>query len=122
MQLVEKMTMAPNTCLVCGRGNSTKNSKGENGPYVDLQRDVNWNETVYICETCALEVGNCVGMITADEQRELNERIALLKRKLHSVLAKLDKTERKRQIAEKKLRVVGTSISVIRDEKEKVSV
>jgi hypothetical protein len=119
MKLVEKMTMQPFTCLYCGKGNIPNNDRTI-GPFVDLERDVNFNETVYVCEKCALRVGSCVGMITADEQRELNDQIKKLEKELHNTEAKLDKRTRQRDLARKRLSVVGTSIKVIRNEKEKV--
>lgn len=122
MQLVEKMTMQPHTCLYCGRGNSTTNTKGENGPYVDLQRDVNFNETVYICETCALEVGSLVGMITADDRRELIRKLKGLSKKCHNLEADLEKMTRRKLIADKKLQAVGTSIKIVHDVREKAGV
>lgn len=102
MHKVSRMSQTPTTCLHCGRGNTPDDPDTMDDFYaIDLERDVNWGDSTYICKYCAAvlaEVAGYVGMATLTEQ--MNENLAL-KTKLHDTQAKLeDRTRRLTAIAE----------------------
>lgn len=82
MHLVERMTSPPPNCMICGRGN-TPDTTGEIGPFIDLDRSVNWDDSTYLCMDCGQSIGALAGMPTADEKLALKQSIRALKRQLH---------------------------------------
>ena len=96
MHKVSRMSQTPTTCLHCGRGNTPDDPDTMDEFYaIDMERDVNWGDSTYICRYCAAilaEVAGYVDMATLQDQ--MNENAAL-KRKLHSMRAKLDGRNRR---------------------------
>jgi hypothetical protein len=95
MHLVDRMTEPPATCLICGKGN-TPNAEGTVGPFIDLERDVNWGDPTYICEDDAMRIGALVGMVTPDELEDLRLENKGLEKKLHDQAADFDLAKRRR--------------------------
>lgn len=87
MHLVERMTSTPPNCMVCGRGN-TPDEGGNIGPFLDLERDVNWDDSTYLCSTCGTAIGAMFGMQTADDVLHFRRQIRQLKRDLHEERAR----------------------------------
>ena len=91
MHLVE-ITPAP--CIVCGTGN-VPGPNGERKQFVDLERDVNWNEPILLCEDCGLKVGGLLGMPSPEVVQAEKARVRVLEQELHDTTAKIDKLNRR---------------------------
>jgi len=87
MHLVERMTQSPPSCMVCGRGN-TPDPAGEIGPFLDLERSVNWDDSTYLCRDCAFAIGAEFGMLLPEEVVALRREIRQLHHQLHEEKAK----------------------------------
>jgi hypothetical protein len=86
MHMVERMTQTPPNCMVCGKGN-TPDESGNIGPFLDLERDVNWDDSTYLCATCGTAIGAQFGMLLPDDVLGLRREIRRLKRDLHEAKA-----------------------------------
>ena len=82
-------------CLVCGRGNTPNGDDGTRPTFVDLERDVNWNDPAILCEDCAIKVGSIVGLLGPDERDELNRTIRKRDKEIHRLNAELDSMRRR---------------------------
>ncbi len=92
MHLVE---IAPAPCLVCGRGN-TPNGDDHSAPrFVDLERDVNWNDPAILCEDCSVRVGTLVDMLTPDDKRDHERLVANKANDVHRLKTELDSLHRR---------------------------
>lgn len=87
MHLVERMTDTPPNCMICGKGN-TPDKAGNIGPFLDLERDVNWDDSTYLCMDCGQSIGTACGLLTADEVRMRDLEIRRLRQELHEEKAK----------------------------------
>ena len=87
MHLVERMTSAPAACLICGNGN-VPDTAGEIGPFLDLEREVNWDDSTYLCKNCGTAIGAMFGMQTEDDVLHYRQEIRTLKRQLHEERAR----------------------------------
>lgn len=96
MHKVTRMVQTPTTCLHCGRGNTPDDPDTMDDFFaIDLERDVNWGDSTYVCKYCCeqlAEIAGFVDMATLQEQMNTNEQ---LKRKLHQTNAKLDQKTRR---------------------------
>jgi hypothetical protein len=90
MHLVETMTMAPNTCMLCGRGNTPDGRTGQVGPFIDLGLDYNWGDSGYFCEDCGGKVGAILGWISPQTKKDLDAQIKGLRRKIHDLEGEID--------------------------------
>lgn len=93
MHLVDRMTEAPCACLVCGRGN-VPDETGQIGPFLDLEREVNWDDSIYLCQYCGTAIGALFGMQTQDDVLGFKQEIRRLKRELHE-----EKALRRRKVS-----------------------
>lgn len=87
MHLVERMLESPPNCMVCGRGN-TPDETGAIGPFLDLERNVNWDDSTYLCRTCGEAIGTQFGMPTPDVLVEKDREIRRLKHQVHELKAR----------------------------------
>ena len=94
MRKVEKMTQHPPTCLHCGRGN-TLGPDGEQTPALDLQRDVNWGDSTYLCSACVDVAALIFGYKTAEDVQQVEELNQLLQQQLHDLKAERDLKQRR---------------------------
>jgi len=102
MHLVERMTLPPNTCLVCGCGNTPDGVTGIVGPFVDLGIDYNWGDSGYLCQDCAGKVAVLMGWISPDTEKVIRLQVAKLEQKIHDLEATIDlKRKRERQALKK---------------------
>lgn len=96
MHKVSRMTQTPTTCLHCGRGNTPDDPDTMDEFFaIDLERDVNWGDSTYICMYCARvisELSGHVDMASLTEVMNTNER---LKKKLHDTRALLEAKNRR---------------------------
>ena len=105
MQLVERMIGSPPNCLYCGKGN-TPDEVGNIGPFLDLQREVNWDDDCYLCEVCAVKIGAIFGMLSKDDVQGLHRRIAQLEGELHDRDAEIGLRKRREKNAVKRARAL----------------
>jgi hypothetical protein len=99
MFLVETMTMAPNCCLTCGKGNTPDGRTGVVGPFVDLAIDYNWGDSGYMCSDCVAKLAVLFGWISPDTKKEQDLKIAKLEKEIHDLNADMDR----RRLREKKV-------------------
>lgn len=98
MHLIET-TPAP--CIHCGAGN-TPGPNGERRQFVDLEREVNFDEPVIICEDCVLMIAGILGMPSQELIDTEKRRVRKLTTELHKVNAEKDSmTRRARKIGMK---------------------
>jgi hypothetical protein len=95
MRLVETMTLPPNNCMSCGRGNTPDGATGQVGPFVDLEIDYNWGDSGYFCEDCAGKVAACIGWISPQIAADKDEEIKSLGRKIHDLEGEIDMRRRR---------------------------
>jgi len=107
MRLVERMTGSPPNCFNCGKGNTPDGDTGEIGPFIDMQREVDWNDDVYLCTDCAVEIGAIVGCKTPDEVLGLERKVAALRKKLHNLQGEVEMRKRRETSALRKARAVS---------------
>jgi hypothetical protein len=93
------MVMTPQTCMYCGCGNvpSSKDEE-EIGPFLDLERDVNWGDSVYLCMNCVMKVAGLCGYISEDQWKDLEKKIDKLEKTNHDLKAELESQERRLRV------------------------
>lgn len=118
MHKVSLMTQTPTTCLVCGRGNVPDDPHTMDDFFaIDLERDVNWGDSTYICRYCCDTLAALAGFVTMDqlqEQMNINKKQGKRIHDLHAALqarerrleaitggARALKSEKKRQVKKK---------------------
>lgn len=94
MRRVERMTQHPPNCLHCGRG-STADPHGRVAPALDLERDVGWGDSTYICEDCCSQIALLFGFISPYEAIELRQEAKELKQELHDARAEMEERQRR---------------------------
>jgi hypothetical protein len=104
MFLVETMTMAPNTCMGCGRGNTPDPNTGEVGPFLNLGIDYNWGDSGYLCEECVGKAAVLFDWISPDTRTRLNQQIKGLEKKIHDLEGEIDMRREREKTAMKKAR------------------
>jgi hypothetical protein len=82
MRLVDRMTQNPPVCLHCGSGN-VEDSAGQMPRAIDLEREVNWGDSTYLCENCGLLVAGLLDCITKEQYQDLERTIKSLREQLH---------------------------------------
>ena len=94
MRLVETMTQHPPTCLHCGNGNTEQEPKL---PVLDLEREVNWGDSTYICGRCMMVAALLYDFVSPEVHQELTQTIESLKGEKHELKALLEVRERRLQ-------------------------
>jgi hypothetical protein len=97
MLLVERMLMAPCTCFHCGAGHVADES-GEVGPFLDLQRDINWGDNAYLCQRCCDEIAALWGYIAEDQKVQMERAIANKDSDIHDLRAEVDSLKRRMKV------------------------
>lgn len=92
-------SIATSPCNLCGKGNTPRND-GQENVFVDLERDINWNDPLILCEDCATKVGAIVGMLGPDEKSAFEQQLIDKDRELHELQSEIDGI--RRQITEKR--------------------
>lgn len=96
MHKVERMTQLPTTCLVCGRGNTPNDPHSIDEFWaVDLERDVNWGDSTYLCRYCVDELAALAGFVTVGQLGEAADIAEALRQELHEVKAEFDSYRRR---------------------------
>ena len=88
--------VGPPKCLVCSRGNTPDDpDRMEDFWVLDLERDVNWGDPVYMCKYCCQKIGAEAGMVDAEAIDELRSIIKDKNRELHNIQAENDAAQRR---------------------------
>ena len=104
MRTVEHMEQHPPVCLHCGKGNTPDTGDGDEMlPYLDLQRDVNWGDSTYLCGACCMLIAGLYDFIGPSQYKDLERTIESRDAVIHELRAKLAaKTRRLTAIVEGK--------------------
>ena|SRR5215471_1350688 len=108
MQLVDRMTQHPPTCIHCGAGNTVREPAI---PNLDLQREVNWGDSTYICGSCCMMIAGLYGYISPEQYQELELTITSLKEQRHELRAQLEKKQRR-------LSAISSGRTALQDERK----
>lgn len=112
MHKVKRMTQQPVACLTCGRGNIPDEPHTEDEFWcLDLERDVNWGDSTYLCMYCCEKIGITAGLVSSDDLKEQLDINRALSRKVHDLTARLDAKTRR-------LDAVSGGARAIRQEKK----
>jgi hypothetical protein len=87
-----EITTAP--CLICGTGNTPKND-GTRREFVDLEREVNWNDPAILCEDCLMQAAALIGMLSPDVLQEMKAEMRAKDREVHDVKVEMDRMKRR---------------------------
>lgn len=98
MNLVERMVMTPQACLYCGKGNTPDDETGDIGPFLDLQRDVNWGDSVYLCRRCCSQIAALWGFIHETQKVELERALQKKDEEIHELKSDLDSAHRRLRV------------------------
>lgn len=92
------MTQHPITCLYCGRGNTPDGHETIDDFWcIDLERDVNWGDSTYLCKYCVEKMAILSGFITMADLAEQQNIVKAQGRKIHDLQAKLEEKTRRLQ-------------------------
>lgn len=90
-----RIVQAPDApCTYCGQGNTPTND-GSARRFLDLERDVNWNDPLIFCEDCALTIGGMMGLLSPDTFDKLRAEVRVAQRETHQVKTELDGLKRR---------------------------
>lgn len=96
MHKVKRMTAAPMSCLLCGRGNTPDDPDTMDDLwFLDTERDIDWGDTAYICKYCCDQVGIMAGLVGMQELKEVQEINRRQAKKIHDLEAKLAARDRR---------------------------
>jgi len=90
MQLVERMNFTPNSCMVCGAGNTPDGETGELGPFIDLGVEVSWGDHAYMCLKCGTKVGVLCHMGSKEDLALKDDEIRRLKLANHELQSTIE--------------------------------
>jgi hypothetical protein len=88
------LEVTPAPCIHCGKGN-TPNNQGDLPRFVDLERDVNWDEPVIVCEDCVMKLGGMMGMLSEETRKDFLREVKAAQKELHELQAQMDKMKRR---------------------------
>ena len=98
MHKVEMMSQMPSTCLHCGRGNTPDEPDTIDEFWaLDLERDVNWGDSTYICKYCVDQLAAVAGFVTMEQLDEVTRQVDDMRVKLHEKAAEHDSYRRRVQ-------------------------
>jgi hypothetical protein len=106
--LVETMTMAPNACMMCGKGNVPDRETGVVGPYANLGIDYNWGDSGYLCGDCVGQLAVLFGWISPDTKKQQDRKIKSLDQKIHDLEGEIDMRRRRERTELKKARALAS--------------
>ena len=96
MHKVQLMEQTPTQCLHCGRGNTPDDPDTMDDFWaVDLERDVNWGDSTYICKYCCDVLAATAGYVTHEQLLEQQQLADNLRAELHDSKAELASYKRR---------------------------
>jgi hypothetical protein len=90
---VHTIEITPQPCFVCGRGNTPDGDTHDRPTFVDLERDVNWNDAAVMCEDCITKAGSLIGMLTTDDAAAKDRELRKKDQEMHDLRVELDATK-----------------------------
>jgi hypothetical protein len=63
--------------------------------FLDLERDVNWGDSTYLCMYCCEKIGITAGLVGMQELKEAQDVNRAQGRKIHDLQAKLEHKQRR---------------------------
>jgi hypothetical protein len=76
---VKGMKLKPNCCVACGStGEMTE--EGPPDAYFAEAVDVNWGDSVYLCESCVRVLGELAGMASTENYDKVKKELAKTKK------------------------------------------
>jgi hypothetical protein len=108
IQLVERMTLPPATCMKCGCGNVADGGTGDVGPFLDMGLEYNWGDSGYLCMKCLGLMAVTGGWISPDKAKDLERQIKRLQKKNHDLHAEIDIRARREATAIRRARAAET--------------
>lgn len=111
IQLVERMTLPPGTCMKCGCGNVPDGDTGEIGPFLDMGLEYNWGDSGYLCMKCVGLMSVEAGWISPDTKREYDQQIARLEKKLHDAKAEVEERAKRERASLRRARAAEVTAS-----------
>ena len=109
MFLVETMTMSPNACMACGKGNVPDGVTGKVGPFLNLGIDYNWGDSGYLCGDCIAQAAVMFGWISPDTKLEMEREAKRLRKEIHDLEATIDQRRRRERNALRRVRALESS-------------
>lgn len=103
MHLVQRMTMAPARCMICGMGNVPDGDTKIIGPFIDLGLDYNWGDSGYLCMKDAGKIAALAEWVTPDEMKDVVRQLKAKETEIHELKAKYDILLRKAREQKKSL-------------------
>lgn len=103
LERVEVMSESPGTCAACG--SQPSDEEGNPKPAIEaVGVDVDWGNSLYLCEECVFVAGELLGMVTKDKAEILTSRNKFLEKQNKKLQKKIEKisTKAKALIAGKK--------------------
>lgn len=91
---MHKIEITPAPCLICGRGN-TPNNDGTRMEFVDLEREVNWNDPAILCSDCLMNAASLIGMLSPDTLVEMKQQMREKDKEVHAIKADMDKMKKR---------------------------
>jgi len=88
------MTQSPPRCLTCGRGN-TPDVHDHVPPALDLERDVGWGDSTYLCKECCEKIGLLWGWMPPETVREMEDQLNDQAMQLHELHSEMEEKERR---------------------------
>lgn len=96
MRKVQRMTQTPTQCLYCLRGNTTDDPHTLDDFWaLDLERDVNWGDSTYLCRYCVDKLAVLCGYATMEQVEEQLDIQARMRKRIHDLEAKLEQRNRR---------------------------
>jgi hypothetical protein len=95
LELVDKMTQVPATCLLCHNSpvDETREDRRPLPAVFAPGLDVNWGESVYICAGCAGLIADLIGRRSGADFEKIESRKDFLEKRMKKVSAELDTTK-----------------------------
>jgi hypothetical protein len=90
-------------CAHCGDGRANPEKR-----FVDLERDLNWNDPLILCEDCILILAGLLGLPTPDVMTVLKGKVRRAEENEHEARVELDSFRR---------RAAKLGLSVIKEDK-----
>lgn len=88
--VVQGMKLRPHRCFACGN----TGEQGDDGPptaYFAEGADVNWGDSVYLCESCVKVLGQLAGMVSEEEHQLTVTKLENLERKHEQLQEEYDR-------------------------------
>lgn len=90
--VVQGMKLRPYRCVACGN----TGEQGEDGPpkaFFAEGADVNWGDSLYLCESCVGVLGQLAGMVSEEEHELVKTKLENLERRHEELQQEYDRQD-----------------------------